>query len=153
MNISKQIEKKYIEAVKLKKTDEANTLRLIKSAIKDKEIEKRTSDSVGGLEDQQILSLLQTLIKQRKDSIESFKIASSDDLISKEQTEIDLINQFLPKQLSAEEIEELVKKILKENNFSSIKDMGSLMNIIKSNYAGSIDMAIASKIAKSLIGS
>ena len=151
MNLRELIEEKYKEAIKSKNLETANTLRLIKSAIKDKDIDCRTSESDKGINDQQIASLLQNLIKQRKDSIESFKTASRHDLIVKEQLEIDLIIQFLPKQLNERETEEIIKEIIKKQSFSSLKDMGALMNNLKSEYAGSVDMATAGKIAKLIL--
>ena len=151
MGLRTIIEEKYKKALKSKKFDEVNTLRLIKSAIKYKDIDNRTGNSKEEINDQQILSLLQGLIKQRKDSIDSFKIASRVDLIAKEQLEIDLINQFLPKQLDEKETEKIINKIIKEQNFLSLKDMGVLMNKLKTDYAGSVNMAIAGKIAKSLL--
>ena len=151
MSIRVSIEESYKEAIKSKKLEKANTLRLIKSAIKDKDIENRTSESSKQINDHQILALLQNLIKQRKDSIESFKIASRDDLIVKEELEIDLISQFLPKQLNEKETEEIIKEIIKKQSFSSLKDMGALMNNLKSEYAGSVDMAMAGKIAKLIL--
>ena len=151
MNLRASIEDRYKEAIKSKKLEKANTLRLIKSAIKDKDIENRTSESSKQINDHQILALLQNLIKQRKDSIESFKIASRDDLIVKEELEIDLISQFLPKQLNEKETEEIIKEIIKKQSFSSLKDMGALMNNLKSEYAGSVDMSMAGKIAKLIL--
>ena len=151
MNLRASIEERYKEAIKSKKLEKANILRLIKSAIKNKDIENRASDSNKQINDHQILALLQNLIKQRKDSIESFKIASRDDLIVKEELEIDLISQFLPKQLNEKETEEIIKEIIKKQSFSSLKDMGTLMNSLKSEHAGSVDMAIAGKIAKLLL--
>ena len=151
MNLRASIEDRYKEAIKSKKLEKANTLRLIKSAIKDKDIENRTSESSKQINDHQILALLQNLIKQRKDSIESFKIASRDDLIVQEELEIDLISQFLPKQLNEKETEEIIKEIIKKQSFSSLKDMGALMNNLKSEYAGSVDMAMAGKIAKLIL--
>ena len=151
MNLRASIEERYKEAIKSKKLDNANTLRLIKSAIQNKDIENRTSESSKKISDHQILALLQNLIKQRKDSIESFKIASRDDLIIKEELEIDLIIQFLPKQLNEKETEEIIKAIIKKQSFSSLKDMGALMNNLKSEYAGSVDMATAGKIAKLIL--
>ena len=151
MNLRASIEERYKEAIKSKKLEKANTLRLIKSAIKDKDIENRTSESSKQISDHQILAILQNLIKQRKDSIESFKIASRDDLIVKEELEIDLIRQFLPKQLNEKETEEIIKEIIKKQSFSSLKDMGALMNNLKSEYAGSVDMAMAGKIAKLIL--
>ena len=151
MNLRASIEERYKEAIKSKKLEKANTLRLIKSAIKDKDIENRASESNKQIHDHQILALLQNLIKQRKDSIESFKIASRDDLIVKEELEIDLISQFQPKQLNEKETEEIIKEIIKKQSFSSLKDMGALMNNLKSEYAGSVDMAMAGKIAKLIL--
>ena len=151
MNLRASIEERYKEAIKSKKLDKANTLRLIKSAIKDKDIENRTSESRNEINDNQIMTLLQNLIKQRKDSIESFKTASRDDLIVKEQFEIDLISQFLPKQLNERETEEIIIEMIKKQNFSSLKDMRSLINNLKTEYAGSVDMAMAGKIAKLIL--
>ena len=151
MNLRASIEERYKEAVKSKKLEKANALRLIKSAIKDKDIENRTSESNNEIDDNQIMTLLQNLIKQRKDSIESFKTASRDDLIVKEQFEIDLISQFLPNQLNERETEEIIVEMIKKQNFSSLKDMGALMNNLKSEYGGSVDMAMAGKIAKLIL--
>ena len=151
MNLRTSIEERYKEAVKSKNFEKANTLRLIKSAIKDKDIENRTNESKNEINDNQIMALLQNLIKQRKDSIESFKTASRDDLIVKEQFEIDLISQFLPNQLNERETEEIIVEMIKKQNFSSLKDMGALMNNLKSEYAGSVDMATAGKIAKLIL--
>ena len=152
MSLRIEIENKYKEALKSKNLDLVNAIRLIKSAIKDKDIENRKNDSEKGIGDNEILSLLQNLIKQRKDSIELYKKASRDDLIKKEQFEIDLINSFLPKQLNEEDTDKIIKSIIEEKNLSSLKDMGTLMSILKDNYAGSIDMALAGKIAKSILG-
>ena len=151
MNLRASIEERYKEAIKSKKLEKANTLRLIKSAIKDQDIENRTSESNNEIDDNQIMTLLQNLIKQRKDSIESFKTASSDDLIVKEQFEINLISQFLPKQLNKRETEEIIIETIKKQNFSSLKDKRSLINNLKSEYSESIDMAMAGKIAKLIL--
>ena len=151
MNLRASIEERYKEAIKSKKLEKTNTLRLIKSAIKDKDIENRVSESNNEINDNQIMTLLQNLIKQRKDSIESFKTASRDDLIVNEQFEIDLISQFLPNQLNERETEEIIIEMIENQNFSSLKDMGALMNNLKSEYAGSVDMAMAGKIAKLIL--
>ena len=151
MSLRSKIEEKYIQAIKAKNLEETNTYRLIKSAIKDKDIENRTDSSKEGIGDQKILALLQSLIKQRKDSIESFETAGRDDLIKKEKSEIDLISQFLPQQLNKDETEKLIKELISEKNLSSIKEMGLLMNQLKLNHSGKIDMALAGKIAKDLL--
>ena len=149
MSLRVIIEDKYINAVKVKNINETNTLRLIKSAIKDKDIAFRSKNNSEGINDSEIFSLLQNLIKQRKDSIESFKIAKRNDLIKIELNEIEIISQFLPQQLNEFETEELIDQIILTNNLSTLKDMGILMNNIKKNNGGSVDMALVGKIAKS----
>ena len=151
MNLRASIEERYKEAIKSKNLEKVNTLRLIKSAIKNKDIENRTSESNNEIKDNQIMVLLQNLIKQRKDSIESFKAASRDDLIVIEQFEIDLISQFLPKQLNERETEEIIIQMIKKQNFSSLKDMRGLIDNLKSEYAGSVNLAMAGKIAKLIL--
>jgi len=143
------IEDKYKTAIKSKNTNEVNTLRLIKSAIKDKDIAFRSGNNSNIIPDLEILSLLQNLIKQRKDSIDAFKVASRDDLVANEQVEIDIISKFLPKQMNKIETENLIQQIIQKNNLNSLKDMGKIMNELKDNHSDSIDMALAGKIAKS----
>ena len=149
MSLRLKIEENYKNAIKNKNNNETNTLRLIKSAIKDKDIESRTKKKEEGISESEIMSLLQSLIKQRKDSIDSFKQASRDDLIEIEQSEINIISEFLPKQKGEEETKTIIEKIINEKNYETIKDMGKLMGDLKTNYSGSIDMALAGKIAKS----
>ncbi len=152
MNLRKKIEEDYKQSIKTKDQDKTNTLRLIKSAIKDRDISSRSSENKDGINDTEILSLLISLIKQRKDSIEQFKKAKRDDLIKNEQSEIDIINIYLPQQKSEEETESIVSGLIKKNNLQSIKDMGRLMSIIKNDYAGEVDMGLVGKIAKSKLG-
>ena len=104
------------------------------------------------LTDSDILSLLQSLIKQRKDSIEAFEKANRNDLIENELNEIKVIEIFLPKQLDDEETTSIVKDIIQQNNFTSVKDMGALIKIIKEKYTGKIDMGLVGKISKSSLG-
>ena len=151
MNLRTKIDEKYKTAFKSKNTEEANTLRLIRSAIKNKDIESRSAGNKNLINDQQILSVLQILVKQRRDSIESFKVVSRDDLIDKEKKEIEIINKFLPKQLSKDEIRTIVAKFITDNNISSIKEMGKIIGYLKLNHAVSIDMSLAGKIAKGML--
>ena len=151
MGLKEQISAKYKDSMKSKNTQEINTLRLILSAIKDKEIDNRTKSDSKEINDEQNLILLQNLIKQRKDSIESFEKANRKDLVIKESDEIEIISNFLPKQLSQEEVKDLIKSIIDEKKLSSIKDMGAIMKFLKSKYSGSVDMGLAGKIAKDLL--
>ena len=150
MSLIDKIDNKYKISIKEKDSNSINTLRLIKSAIKDKEISIRGKQDE--LTDKDVLALLQSLIKQRKDSIEAFEKANRQDLILKEQAEINIIKIFLPEQKNEDETKEIIENIINQNNFSSIKDMGKVMNIIKSDYQGAIDMGVAGKIAKLTLG-
>ena len=148
MSIREDIEKKYKQSLKERNTNLTNTIRLIKSAIKNKDIAVRGLGSKDEIKDQEILGLFQHLIKQRKDSIESFKIANRQDLIEKEQSEIQIINLFLPQQKNEKETENIINQLIQEQNLNSIKDMGKLMSCLKTDFFGEIDMGLASKIAK-----
>ena len=150
MSLKDKIESHYNNSIKEKDSNSINTLRLIKSAIKDKEILVRGKQDA--LKDSDILSLLQSLVKQRKDSIEAFEKANRNDLIEKELNEIKVIEMFLPKQMDEDETTLIIKNIIQENNYTSIKEMGALMKIIKEKYTGKIDMGLVGKIAKSLLG-
>ncbi|SVB19932.1 uncharacterized protein METZ01_LOCUS172786 [marine metagenome] len=148
MSIREDIEKKYKQSLKERNVNLTNTIRLIKSAIKNKDIAARSLETKEEIKDQEILSLLQNLIKQRKDSIEAFKIADRQDLIEKEQSEIQIINLFLPQQKNEKETENIINQLIQEQNLNSLKDMGKLMSFLKKDYSGEIDMGLAGKIAK-----
>ncbi len=150
MNLQEKINQRYKQSIKEKDSISLNTLRLIRSSIKDKEISLRGKQDF--LNDEDILSLLQLLIKQRKDSIEAFSKANRQDLIDKEQAEIKIIEVFLPQQINEEETKKIIESLIIENKFDSIKDMGKLMNLIKSKYIGQIDMGVAGRVAKSSLG-
>ena len=152
MSLRNKIDDDYKQSIKDKDQDKTNALRLIKSAIKDKDISLRSNLNKESTSDTEILTLLITLIKQRKDSIEQFQKANRDDLIKNEQNEIEVINKYLPKQKSEEEIEKIVNNLIKNNNMENIKDMGKLMGLIKKEHTGVVDMGLVSKIAKSKLG-
>ena len=149
MSLRNKIDEDYKQSIKNKDQQKVDTLRLIRSAIKDKDISTRTSENKEGINDAEILSLLINLIKQRKDSIEQFQKAKRDDLIKNEQSEIEIINEYLPQQKTQEETEKIINEIITTNNLERIKDMGKLMSIIKNDYAGEVDMGLVGKIAKS----
>ena len=152
MSLRNKIDEDYKKAIKNKEQDKTNTIRLIKSAMKDKDISSRTSENREGISDEEILSLLISLIKQRKDSIEQFQKAGREDLIKNEQSEIDVINHYLPIQKSEDETELIVDELIKAHNLESLKDMGRLMGFIKKTYPGEVDMGLVGKIAKSKLG-
>jgi uncharacterized protein YqeY len=149
MSLRNKIDEDYKQSIKNKDQNKINTIRLIRSAIKDKDISFRTSENKEVINDTEILSLLISLIKQRKDSIEQFQKAKRDDLIKNEQNEIRIIKEYLPQQKSQEETEKIINEIITNNNLQSIKDMGKLISIMKNDYAGEVDMSFVGKIAKS----
>ena len=149
MSLRNKIDEDYKQSIKNKDQKKTDTLRLIRSAIKDKDISSRTSENKEGINESEILSLLLNLIKQRNDSIEQFQKAKRDDLIKNEKSEIEVIKNYLPQQKTQEETEKIINEIISSNNLESIKDMGKLMSIIKSDYAGEVDMGLVGKIAKS----
>lgn len=149
MNLRNVIEDDYKKSIKERDQQKTNTLRLIKSAIKDKDISTRSGSNQEGITDAEILSLLINLIKQRKDSIEQFQKANRNDLILNEQNEINVINIYLPQQKSEEETKNIVSDVIQSNDLRNIKDMGKLMGLIKNKYAGEVDMGLVGKIAKS----
>jgi len=149
MSLRNKIDEDYKQSIKNKDQQKIDTLRLIRSAIKDKDISSRTSENKEGINDSEILSLLLNLIKQRNDSIEQFQKAKRDDLIKNEKSEIEVIKDYLPQQKTQEETEKIINEIISSNNLVSIKDMGKLMSIIKNDYAGEVDMGLVGKIAKS----
>ena len=152
MSLRNKIDEDYKKAIKNKEQDKINALRLIRSAIKDKDISSRSSANKEVISDTEILTLLISLIKQRKDSIEQFQKANRDDLIKNEQSEIDVINQYLPNQKTEEETEIIIDNLIKANNLENLKDMGKLMGFVKKDYPGEVDMGLVSKIAKSKLG-
>ncbi len=139
-------------ALKAKEKIKTSTLRLINAAIKDRDIADRTKGNTDGISDDEILSLLQSMIKQRKDSSRIYREAERLDLAEREEQEIEIIQEFLPQQLGEEELKTIIQGIIAESGASDIKDMGKVMGVLKSKYAGQLDMGKASGMVKSLLG-
>jgi uncharacterized protein YqeY len=131
-----------------------STLRLILAALKDRDIASRGAGSGGQEEigDDEILNLLQTMIKQRRESMTLYEQGGRKDLVDKEQQEIDVIQSFLPKQLSEKEMADAVKETIASIGATSIKDMGRTMAALKERYAGRMDFAKASGLVKQQLG-
>ena len=134
----------------LKKRDDiaTATLRLILAAVKDSDIENRTKKKGDTISDQQILLLLQNMVKQRKESVDIYSKAGRTDLKKREEKEIEIINSFLPKQITSDELEKIIIKSISEIDCSSIKDLGKLINFLKDEYPGQIDMKEVADLAK-----
>lgn len=118
-------------------------VRLILAAIKQQEVDTRSE-----LEDAQIMAVLDKMVKQRRDSVSQFRKAGRDDLVSKEQYELDVIKAYMPAELTAEEIESLIASTISEVGASSMRDMGKVMGKLKPQLLGRADMAAVSSIVK-----
>ena len=149
MTVLRENIKKSLDA-NLKKRDDiaTSTLRLILAAIKDGDIENRTKKKGDTISDQQILLLLQNMVKQRKESVEIYSKAGRTDLKKREEKEIEIINSFLPKQITSDELEKIIIQSISEIDCSSIKDLGKLINFLKDEYPGQIDMKEVADLAK-----
>jgi uncharacterized protein YqeY len=132
--------------------DKVLTLRLIVSALKDKEIEKRGAGIKDtSIKDDDVITVFNKMLKQRRESLDIYKKASRDDLAEKESKEINIIQEFLPKQLDDNDTKKACESAIKETGAASIKDMGKVMAILKSKYSGSIDFSKAGAFLKELL--
>lgn len=138
-------------AMKAKDAQRSATVRLILAALKDRDIAGRSSGKSEGLSEDEILNMMQTMIRQRRDSIEMYKKGRRDDLVEQEESEIRIIEEFLPKQMSEDEVSTASREVIEELGASSIKDMGQVMGKLRSRYAGQMDFGKASQVVKSLL--
>ena len=150
MSLRKKIEDKLNDALRAKDKNIYPTLRLIVSAIKDAEIAGRTKGQKE-IKDSDIISLLKKMIKQRNESCEVYEKAGRNELLENEKKEIEVINTFLPKQLSEEETKKICQDIIKSIGASSMKDMGKIMGALKSKHADTLDFSKVSSILKGLL--
>ena len=150
MSLKNQIENKLNEALKAKDKNTYPTLRLMVSAIKDAEIAGR-SKGLKEIKDADITAILKKMIKQRNESCEVYKKAGRTELLENEKKEINVINNFLPKQLSEEETQKICEEVIKSVGASSMKDMGKVMGALKSKYADTLDFSKVSGIIKGLL--
>lgn len=125
-------------------------VRLIIAGMKEKDVDARGKGAKEATE-AELLSMMQTMIKQRNDSIKMYMDGNRPELAAKERKEIEIIERFLPKQMSDAEIEAAVRVLISETGASSMKDMGKIMGALKSQYAGQLDMGKANGIIKSLL--
>ncbi len=147
MSLQIKIEAKLSEALKSKDKKTYSTLRLVVAAIKDTMIAKRIKDKKT-LPDNELMALLKKMVKQRNDSCDAYKKAGRNELLENEMSEIKIINEFLPKQLSEEETKKICLEIMKKVSASSIKDMGKVMGALKKEYSDVLDFSKVSQIIK-----
>ena len=152
MNLLDKINAQLKESALKQDKDKVLTLRLIISALKDKEIEKRGAGVKDtSIKDDDVITVFNKMLKQRRESLDIYKKASRDDLAEKESKEINIIQEFLPKQLDDNDTKKACESAIKETGAASIKDMGKVMAILKSKYSGSIDFSKAGAFLKELL--
>ena len=147
-----EISNAYKSAMKQQQTVAVATLRLILAAIKDRDIAARLKGNSDGITNDEILSLMQSMIKQRGDSIDAYEKGGRMELAHREAEEITIIKGFLPAQMASETVLTAVEDVIKDVNAETLKDMGRVMATLKQRFAGQMDFAKASSIVKSKLG-
>ena len=142
--LKKSITDDMKSAMKAKDRQALKAVRMILEAIKKKEIDERIE-----LDDAQVMTVIQKMVKQRKDSISQFSDAGRTDLVEIEEAELEIINNYMPEQLSDEEVESVVDRAINDSGANSMKDMGKLMGMLKPRLQGKADMSIVSQLIKS----
>ncbi len=140
MSIRQTISDDMKTFMRAKDTARLGAIRLLQASIKQKEVDERIE-----LNDDQILSVIQKMLKQRKDSIEAYQQANRQDLIDQEQLEIEVLTKYMPEPLSDEEINQYIEEAVASTGASDMKDMGKVVGVLKSKVAGRADMAEVSK--------
>ena len=143
-----QIDTNLKEAMKSQEKTRLATLRLINAAIKDRDIAVRSEENTEGVSDNEIILILSNMVKQRKQSIIQYEEGGRIELAEREREEIKIIEEFLPNQLSEQEIREEITKIIECKENPSIKDMGKIMGELKTSFSGRMDFSKASEIVK-----
>lgn len=150
MSLQEQLVNDMKEAMKSGDSVKVSTIRMLKAAIKNKEIEKGGTSYK--LSDKETLEVIVTAIKQRKDSIEQFTKGHRLDLADKEKKELEILQAYMPPQMSDEDVKAEVKKAIAETSASSQKDMGKVMKVLMPRIAGRADGAVVNRIVRELIG-
>jgi len=148
MTMRARINEALKQAMKDKDTTRLSTLRLINAAIKDKEIAARGSEEDDGISDADILAILGKMTKQRQESARAYEEGGRLDLAEREQSEIAVIEDFLPKQLDADEVSAAIRKAVETTGAESIRDMGKVMGELKSRYTGQMDFGKVGPMVK-----
>ena len=148
MALRDKLSEQMKEAMRAKDQKRLGTIRLILAALKDRDIANRSEESREGVSDDEILSLLAKMVKQREESATAYDGGGRPELAKSERDEIAVIREFMPKQLSPEETKAEIARIVAETGASSIKDMGKVMGALKERFAGQMDFAKAGAAVK-----
>lgn len=152
MSLRDQLQTALKAAMKAKEADRLSTLRLINAAIKDRDIANRGDGGEGEISDGDILSVLGRMVKQRQESARAYEEGGRLELAEKETAEIKVIEEFLPRQLSADEVEAAIAAAIAEVGAASIRDMGKVMGALKAKYTGQMDFGAVGPRIKDRLG-
>lgn len=147
MSLKNQIQEEVKNTMRARDKERLSVLRLITAAIKQREVDERIE-----LDDEQVLMVLDKMVKQRRESLEQYEKAAREDLVAQERFELQLLQEFLPEPLSEAELAELIKAAIAESGASSIRDMGSVMNALRPSVQGRADMKVVSQAVKNQLG-
>ena len=147
MSLKERITEDMKAAMRARESERLGNIRMLQAAIKQREVDERIT-----LDDIQILSVVEKMIKTRKEAAEQFRSAGREDLVAKETSEITQLQAYLPAQLSPSELEALIATAITSTGAATIKDMGKVMAIVKQQAAGSADMAAVGSIIKAKLG-
>jgi uncharacterized protein YqeY len=150
--LREQITEAMKDAMRAREADTLSTVRMILAGIKDKDIAARPGGNADGIGDPEILSLLQSMVKQRRESVTLYAQGNRADLVAKEETEIAVIERFLPKQMDAAETEAAIVAAIAESGAVSIKDMGKVMAALKGKFSGQMDFSAVGPAVKAKLG-
>ncbi len=151
MSLRDKIQTDYKNALKSKDKNKISTYRLILSGIKDLDINNRYGPDKKETDENDIKKLLKKMIKQRSESIEVYKKSNRNDLLEIEEGEVNVLSEYLPKQLGEDETRKLCSEIIEKTEASSIKDIGKVMGELKKNYSDTIDFSKAGRILKEML--
>ena len=151
MSLREKIETEYKNALKSKDKNKISTYRLILSGIKDLDINNRSGPDKKETDENDIKKLLKKMIKQRSESIEVYKKSNRNDLLEIEEGEVNILSEYLPKQLGEDETRKLCSEIIEKTGASSIKDIGKVMGELKKNHSDDIDFSKAGSILKEIL--
>lgn len=143
MALKERLSQEMKEAMKARDSLRLTTIRMILTAIKNKEIEKKRE-----LDDQEVTAILSTMLKQRREAADAYRKGERDELAKKEESEIEILQDFLPPQLSNEEIAKVIDSAIEETGAGSLKEMGAVMKIVSARTAGQADGKVVSEMVR-----
>ncbi|HEY1612154.1 MAG TPA: GatB/YqeY domain-containing protein [Rhizomicrobium sp.] len=151
MSLRDEFSESLKQAMKARDNRRVSTLRLVLAALKDRDIAQRTEESRVGISEDEILSLLAKMIKQREESASIYESSGRPELGATERDEIAIIREFMPKQMTGDETKAAIQSVIAEVGAQSMKDMGKVMAALKERYAGRLDFGVAGGTVKDLL--